>query len=452
MKSLRCFFLPAVLAIYALVAAQNPVHGAQVTYIAPSGNDTNSGGPKTPLATLNAAAKKLNGRGTIIVQPGIYTNATGMDCSNAVDREIVGRVKSGSHPVFLFGTALTEWTPLSNGIYYASIDYLTNLALLDFKYIFEYGTPKNTGPIDKRRVLQGSGGERFDHYPLLLQRRVDLLSEGTWFSTPTNVYVKFSDGGPPNGRTVYVSSQNPSAGFLYGGTGTGSVSVSRIEADFGYQNFDFSGTSSFEAFGCKAVGSYSENFAGISPWTGAARLSQCESMGSNNDGFGYAGNNHVLERQCWSHDNADDGTSPHFGTQLVLYDGLYDRNKASGITAFAGASVTAFRCQSLANLMGVCVAGWTPGPDGATRFTGDRMILQANFIGLYMAPGDVGLFAKCNRSVFRDLALEIAEYSYRDADGRGQYCELTFCEFGSTKIFNTGAEWQEPVITPPLPP
>lgn len=72
-------------------------------------------------------------------------------------------------------------------------------------------------------------------------------------------------------------------------------------------------------------------------WDGASGLElvRCEAMGADNDGINGHGSGHITCRDCWGHDNLDDGESCHEGCYITQYGGLYEHN-GSGCTPATG--------------------------------------------------------------------------------------------------------------------
>ncbi len=72
-------------------------------------------------------------------------------------------------------------------------------------------------------------------------------------------------------------------------------------------------------------------------WDGASGLSliRCEAMGADNDGINGHATGHITCRDCWGHDNLDDGESCHNSCFITQYGGLYEHN-GSGCTPATG--------------------------------------------------------------------------------------------------------------------
>lgn len=118
-------------------------------------------------------------------------------------------------------------------------------------------------------------------------------------------------------------------------------------------------------------------------------FNQCEAAGSQNDGFNGRDFNMAIFKDCYAHDNADDGQSGHIDCTDTFFGGLYEYN-GSGVTPAGGANAACYNV--------IC------------RYNGDHDWLSDNYGSAFSAQGSsgkisgilcVGCYAVGNKIGFR---------------------------------------------------
>lgn len=312
-------------------------------YISPTGNDSNTGTSAAPMRTLEAAKDALTDKsGTILVRGGDYDGVR-LDLSDVTDLKIMA--VNNERPRFLFGEKLSGITKTSGytNVYQAT---LVNGAV-PYVAIYEDGTPYGKINEDEvsRHPLQAGREYRCDSYPLLAADDIPAVD-----STPASyyyddgakvIYFHAPDSADPSSRDYYVLWR---AGVLWNGADkqTGFVQVSGIACYYADAAFNFSYCAGYKAIDCLSVAC---RLTGIqADNVGYGEELHCESALCGIDGFNYhnaTGNDFreskIIQISPYSHDNFDDGVSPHENNQMPILGGLFEYNRDRGVASALGA-------------------------------------------------------------------------------------------------------------------
>ena len=88
-----------------------PIVGpAERLYVAPDGDDSASGEEDAPLATLEEAASRFPGGGTVIVRGGVYPQQNWFDAAGAEGNPLYIRAADGETPIFDGSQIQSEWS------------------------------------------------------------------------------------------------------------------------------------------------------------------------------------------------------------------------------------------------------------------------------------------------------------------------------------------------------
>jgi hypothetical protein len=153
-------------------------------YVAPGGSDGNPGtDPGAPLLTIQEAANRSQAGDLILIAPGIYREEVSVPASGTANQPIVfrgdggGVVLDGADGAIAAGVA---WTSEGAGVWSLVTGFSTGHVVTDQGRLFRY---------DNLTELQALGAG----------------APGGFFFNGTSLYVKFSDGSSPAGRTMHVA-------------------------------------------------------------------------------------------------------------------------------------------------------------------------------------------------------------------------------------------------------
>jgi len=379
-------------------------------YVAADGSDSNLGTSNAPLATLNAAASKLNGIGTILMLPGYYySNRLNGALVNNMTVQALGDVR-----VFL-GQELSAFVPVGNGIYSCPVNtnaykpsVLGSPQATMGMWVFEWGTTETNTYIlpALRHALEGDQSYRLpDFYRITnAPRGVASLKNGQFCIANSTCYLKFSDGGAPNGRVIWVPNSTASNSVCYNGQPYTRLTFAGIKVYFGYQGFDCSHMGCFEADDCGSFGNLDCGVEGTDQ-NGSTRLIRMESGANCNCGLAYVSNiptnRYTLrEEDCWVHDNGREGSASHYpGANLTILGGLYEYNFHNAVEPFGGATISAAYSTIRYNNVGVQTEGASYTYGGATNvpdlFVGKGLEIISNNWGCAASSGTGYILDDC---------------------------------------------------------
>lgn len=354
--------------------------GFRTVYISPTGNDNASGLITQPMKTPQGAVRRLQGVGTIIVTPGDYTNTpatsyhlNGALCTNImINADGPGAVRFFSGTQFL-ASAVTLVSGSTYSLTFDNDSWIQSNAPTR-QYIFETGVGSVEGfiPLSERSPLQPNNWYRLQEFARLTNASSLALlataASSAYFPSNNTIFFKYSDAGVPGSRAIWLPSRFDTNSFVFGCQEYTQIRMNRIRHYFGFSGFDMSQAGLFRADDCAVFGSYYSGFYSTNTATGGrSEFVRCESAANGDDGFSF-GDGVIFGgdvtnlvsinlSDCWSHDNGDEGVSPHYGTEVSIWGGSFEFNFSGGITAYAGARINARNCRVYGNLIGLSLAG-----------------------------------------------------------------------------------------------
>jgi hypothetical protein len=199
---------------------------------------------------------------------------------------------------------------------------------------------------------------------LLFSPRIENCSPGSFTITNSTLYVTFSDGGPPSGRTLWLPSTATNHCLVSQCRPYTRLSLYGLTEWGGWEGVDVTGCGFFLASGCHFMGNGDCGVIHNDLGQNAIYLTNVECAANNNDGIDYlsnlvscGGTNGAYELNCWVHDNCDDGTSPHYGARVTCVGGLYEYNRSLACVPFASSLCVMYNCTLRYNDVGVGVGG-----------------------------------------------------------------------------------------------
>ncbi|MEO5616170.1 MAG: DUF1565 domain-containing protein [Candidatus Eisenbacteria bacterium] len=153
-------------------------------YVAPNGNDANSGSSGSPFRTLTKAASVAQPGGAIRVRPGLYYELLDTPRSGTATNPIhliaegPGVILDGSDPAYL---QRSDWRDDGGGIFSVPYTGTTRLVCADsLQRLYKQGTLA------------------------ALQSNANGVAQG-WAAEGGRLYVKLEDGSSPNGHKMHVA-------------------------------------------------------------------------------------------------------------------------------------------------------------------------------------------------------------------------------------------------------
>ncbi|MCX2699289.1 hypothetical protein [Ochrobactrum chromiisoli] len=340
-----------------------------VIYADPAGNDAAAGTSITPKKTIQAAIDAAAPSGTVILSGGDYSD-TVLNLANAYGLKIYAR--NHARPVIVGGTKLTGITKSSGytKVYQATVSsalatYLsTEQANADNSpktWIFQRGVADPTTAIvaSERHPLHRGQTHRLADicriWNVASIAAIDSASRASWFISGTTVYFSIDGGGSAIAADIYI----PSSSAISGLNGTQAVRIHGLETRF--VGLPFDNAAVLDLYGVRCLGARGEGITFDE--TQHARIEHCEAGACGQDGFNnhtyasspYRSNYQVSE--LWSHDNGDDGRSPHEYCEGSDWNSLYEYNFDRGVIVSYGAHEQANFCMTRNNGWGVTVGG-----------------------------------------------------------------------------------------------
>jgi hypothetical protein len=153
-------------------------------YVAPSGNDGNSGtNPGSPLRTIQRAADLAQAGTLVLIAPGVYRESVSVPRSGTSSQPIVfrgsaqGAILDGADEGIAAGVA---WSAEANGVWSRVTGFATGHVVSELGRMYRYGSLS-----DLQALGAGApGGYLFDG---------------------TTLYVKFANGSAPSAHTIHVA-------------------------------------------------------------------------------------------------------------------------------------------------------------------------------------------------------------------------------------------------------
>lgn len=328
-----------------------------------TGSDSAAGAESNPLKTVAAAIRSLSGTGTIYVQESTIEP---FDFSE-VNEISISAVSNARVDVFS-GTQLSGFVKTSG---YTNVYELTTAAvpsktgtanasnvLYDaLPWAWLHDVPEGLISASERMPQQQGREYRLPSTRLWLVADLSALDAATrpsWYHDGTKFYINISTatGSPdPLSAVVYV----PGGDTCVGGAGNGSqiVRMTGINALYGEYTFRMKDLAWYELHNCSGLGSRLE---GVQRDNSRGIEYSCEWAGAQNDG----GNTHSTDNthdiqsvisvfHQWTHDNADDGDSPHERCRQTYSMCLSEYNGDRGFVPANGAHGVAIGCVSRSN-------------------------------------------------------------------------------------------------------
>ena len=353
-----------------------------VAYVATTGNDdSGTGSSFSPFATVNKALQ--NGATTILISSGVYNQTINFAYALAGDitiRNITTNQKVVFSSPTLKITSETTVTDYDN-VYKASY---TGSIGSSIKRLWQDGvadTRTEISDADRHPCQRGQTYRLFD--TMITRCSSDNLSDALteinesddykWYFDAENQMLYFS-------RPSSVSSDAPICGdvtakaFFANATRINSLKMYGI--DVKYMAVNTINMSSPELYDCKAS-NMNNSGAFIYDKCLSALFVRCEACGNaygvNGDGFNghssntgdaFAKQTTCELRDCWSHDNLDDGYSDHERSEIVVRGGLYENNGKGGVVPSYGSHCCCYGVVSRYNYNGFYYTGDVASAEG----------------------------------------------------------------------------------------
>ncbi len=377
-----------------------------VAYIGPSGDDANAGTRAAPLATSAAALLKIGNEGEIILLEGDYT---GLKFNLASAKTVTIRGEPDKLiRVYLGETHSSGFTNVAgavgvdpDNVYKKTISTVIPIASDRSNggdigvWVFEQGTTE--GPITVPHPLQKGRTTRLDHTRLTVASSLANLKAGAdgryWYAANV-LYIKATDHAnlATSPKTYQIPSQTANQSFVYGATSATNIKVQGIQVYYGFDNFSVSGCSRYEIIRCLAFGAGREGIIADEIDYGEETQNELAANGNDGSSVGNVTSNrlsflHTID--CWSHDNGDEGNSPHdhmFGT---FTGGLFENNGSSGIGPF-NANITCYYTHTRNNTFNGGIY-----PSGSDKVSCYGCISEGDAAGINVSAGGTGYAYGC---------------------------------------------------------
>lgn len=344
-------------ATFRVPAPTSATSAVREVWVSPDGSDSGSGSSSLPFATLERAAASLDGRGTIYLAPGNYGNQR-LNIYSAKELKIVGGAGSDfKRSVFKYGSQLSI-TPVPGraGVYSAALSRTPAWLWVD-------GIPdeQTLVPYNEQHSLLNGMAHRLAstkvwHIPANnLADALDLIEASAtpvcWRDVGTNtIYLSLPDGAPGIDSDVRASFDD--TGLLSNSRPVWSpehhIELVGIDVRYGGVRVKDFRTSKLTDIG--VLGAAVNGFD-IGNWS---ELEQCRVGGAGSGdglGDGFNAHNHAIwtYRDCYGHDNWDDGESSHQNCRVTGWGNIMEYNGGSGFTPALGAQQILHNCLSRKN-------------------------------------------------------------------------------------------------------
>jgi hypothetical protein len=312
-------------------------------YLSPTGDDQNRGSYDTPLATLNEANSRLKGKGEIILKKGDYFNLN-YEFKEGV--HIRGENKDLSR--IINAQKIISAELVSGKVYKSLSNYIPNNGE---DSLFQYGVPEpSTNILDNERLAVHG---RLDYRCPITRRIVKVNSieeieqsnELSFYYDGTDLFfskVQDSDLSVnpiivPKFASYIISNNVKISNLTILGEGITSKSF-KLELN----DINIGAINNSNIYGS---GGSESSF-------GECQLNRVNSFHSSNDGFSGKGYGKLIEKECWSHDNLDEGSSIHEVCTVSRINSIYEYNKSRGVVDVGSTSVYMIGCYFQGNIGG----------------------------------------------------------------------------------------------------
>ena len=334
------------------------------TYISATGSDTiGDGSVNSPFATPTKALSVMSGVGDIIVKGGKYYNLQ-FNAQKIKDLKILALNDGLIRPEFYYSSKLTSITNVSGKVYKASS---TLSGQPNYIWHDDVPDPFKIITFDEIVALQRGRSSRCNSTQIVkttATNRTDAIAEIQsssdprcfYDSTTNEILFAIGSGGDATNANIYVpvtggyqtlfmnrsaSIATPSAQTIeicgidlkYGSLNTRGASVKTILRDCGVLGaaancYDLANF--VELYGCEAAGAGSTFIP-------------------NGDGFNIHNDCVIEHRNCYTHDNYDDGISSHENCLETGFGMTSEYNGGGGLTPAYGAQFEYDNCISRKN-------------------------------------------------------------------------------------------------------
>lgn len=339
----------------------HPATTAARVYVSAHGDDANPGTRNFPQRSLQRALAQISGEGEIVMLAGDYEQEK---LNLATARRLTIRSEPGGRVRVLFGGKVlgAAFTQHSGNVWKAAAPFSLPVQGTENRFwIFELGQPEGAAAPDTAWGLRRARDFRLEHFRLRQASSIAGVefSNGSYFLADGVLYVRTSNGERPAAAQEFrIPSQDPADSFVFGATGQTDVSLEGIEVYFGMNNANFTGAGRYRAAGCMFFGAGNWGIVAVNARIGLEE--ECEYAANANDGS--AATNYPAEPMsvtvlnAWSHDNGDEGHSPHVNCRGYYLGGLFENNASGGITPAIGATAVILGSRTRGNVGGISPA------------------------------------------------------------------------------------------------
>ena len=399
---------------------------SEPVYVATNGDDDNNGDEGTPFATINKALEVSN---NIIVKDGFYIQDTAIDFSKCKQKNISIKAAYGSRVILFGGVKLSEADgTLVSG--YTKVYSLNVGTSYNFNrhWIYQYGVEDETTEITarERTAYHKRNSYRCDFTTINKVSSIAEIEEASDFS------FYYDNGTLYFSRPEAITSEKflwlPANAAMFANTKGRTLNLDGLWM-YG-RGANLKDTLNSVITDCHVCGTCYSGYAWSLDKSKNLLLDRCEACRSDDNGNGGDGFNvhtsttssHNVDRteycsfelrNCWSHDNRNDGYSDHEDCEGFINGGLFEYNSRSG------------------------GAGLTPAY-GANDVIKDA-ITQCNFSrGFQYSGHDVGVTYPESTSVFNVLSRWNTDRGF-SAIGTNVQVDLINCvAYGNKDGFNGG--------------
>lgn len=358
----------------------NPNFG-KALYIAPNGNDDNDGTITNPLATIDKALEK--GANKILIKAGTYTLSSAINLNKAkANNKEISLINIEPYNKVIFRAEkrkVATAESLVDGytkVYTTDELYFTTSVSSNNNWLYQKNVNEASTLIsDEERHPCERGVEYRCNSTKIIRADATVLADALteiessttykWFFDTANQKFYFSR--PHEITSEYPIEISIGQSLFNNANRLFTLNCTAIETDGLVFNID--NTRNSRIIDCTAKDVFG---GGSFTYSGAigAEFIRCEAYhtqnGSNGDGFNghsvnegeiYSKQTVVELRDCWSHDNKDDGYSDHERSEIVIRGGLYEYNGKGGVTPSYGSHCSCFNVYSRNNYNGFYYTG-----------------------------------------------------------------------------------------------
>lgn len=370
--------VPQVKCVYAEEKSiEDKITDTYIKYVATDGLDANDGSASYPVKTISKAVEL--GAETVIVAGGVYPDDT-LDLSTSIHDKVIIKGARGESVIFKRAGSLVlddgseQLVSGYSNVYSANIESEPSFSGTS-EWLFFDGLDDVSTEIS---VTEAHPLERGKFYRCnctkIVKTTAETLSEALAEIEASETYKWWYDGGT---QTLYFNRANSTETYpIYTGGASSnylrtranqSVVLSNIEFRYGCVNLKKLNVAEIFNVSSKCV-----NAAGAFSYDNSISVlfDHCEAAlcyySGNGDGFNghaTAGANPFAKycqatlRECWSHDNVDDGYSDHEYAEATIDGGLYEWNGKAGVTPSYGSHCVCKNVVSRHNFNGFYYTG-----------------------------------------------------------------------------------------------